>query len=217
MSSYRHLEEDSYAELRIKGSKFLSYASYVEDQAFAKMHLANIRELHPKATHHCSGYSVGVLNARIEYSSDDGEPSGTAGRPILSMIKSHQLRYVSVIVVRYYGGTKLGSSGLIKAYKESADLVLSEAKIAERDILELYELSFSYDVMPAIIQWIDRRSIVLSHKSFEEKASLGLLLKPEESDAKLLELYCLVHGSYESEIDSARLSSWKAELFKSIR
>lgn len=217
MSSYRHLEQDCYSELRIKGSKFLCYGSYVEDQASAKMHLAKIRTEHPKATHHCSAYSVGILDALIEYCSDDGEPSGTAGRPILSMIRSHELRYASLIVVRYYGGTKLGSSGLIKAYKESASLCLAEAQVAKRDILERYELSFGYDVMPAIMQWIDRRSIVLSHKSFEAEASLGLLLKPDASRQALRELYCLVHTCYESEIKDDQFDVWKSALFQSIR
>lgn len=112
--------------LREKGSRFIGFAYPVQSVQEAEERLTALRSLHPKATHHCYAYRLSPESQQYR-ANDDGEPSGTAGLPILNQIQSFDVYNVLVVVVRYYGGIKLGVSGLIKAYKESAKLTLSSA------------------------------------------------------------------------------------------
>src|SRR5262252_8044704 len=120
---YNTIEKLSVAEFKDRGSKFIAYTFPIVNINDFKTRLEEIKKEHPKATHHCFAYRLGIggNNYRV---SDDGEPSGTAGRPILGQIDSKELTDVLVIVVRYFGGTLLGVPGLINAYKSSAALAL---------------------------------------------------------------------------------------------
>lgn len=120
---YYTIEKSAVAEFKDRGSKFIAYAYSVNTIEACKEKLAEIKKGHPKATHHCFAYRLG-LNDDLFRVNDDGEPSGTAGRPILGQIDSRQLTNIMIIVVRYFGGTLLGVPGLINAYKSSAALVL---------------------------------------------------------------------------------------------
>ena len=122
-STYYTIEKPSMAEFKDRGSKFIAYAFPIADAGEFKEKLAALKKEHPKAVHHCFAYRLGLdgTNFRV---SDDGEPSGTAGRPILGQIDSKQLTNVLIIVVRYFGGTLLGVPGLINAYKTAAALAL---------------------------------------------------------------------------------------------
>ena len=114
--------------LKEKGSKFIGFAFPVDDEEDLKKSLQKIREEHPKATHHCYAFRLGMKGENYR-ANDDGEPSGSAGLPIYNQLLAHDITNVLVIVVRYYGGTKLGVSGLVKTYKESAKITLEEALI----------------------------------------------------------------------------------------
>ncbi|MDV7392848.1 YigZ family protein, partial [Arthrospira platensis SPKY1] len=117
--TYRTLSGPSTGEFRDRGSKFLAYAFPVYTDEEIGLHLEEVRKLHPKARHHCYAYRLG-LDGNHFRANDDGEPSGTAGRPILGQIDSFGLCNVLLVVTRYFGGTLLGTSGLINAYKLSA-------------------------------------------------------------------------------------------------
>ncbi len=126
-----------------KGSKFLAYAFPVENDLQAKSHLAELYELHPKAVHHCYAYRLGA--DRMSYRmSDDGEPSGSAGKPILGQIDSKGLTDAGIIVVRYFGGTLLGIPGLIKAYKTVSALVLQTIPVIQKQVEVPVLLNFEY-------------------------------------------------------------------------
>ncbi|MBL7721167.1 MAG: YigZ family protein, partial [Chitinophagaceae bacterium] len=120
---FKTIETTAMAEFRDRGSKFIAFIFPVSDVNDFKARLADIKKEHPKATHHCFAYRIGLdgTNFRV---SDDGEPSGSAGRPILGQIDSKQLTNVLIIVVRYFGGTLLGVPGLINAYKSAAAMAL---------------------------------------------------------------------------------------------
>lgn len=124
------------AVLKEKGSKFLTYAHRVNNDVELKAALDWIKSEHPRATHHCYAFRLGLINdvKFSERANDDGEPSGSAGLPILGQIASSGVTNTLVTVVRYYGGTKLGVSGLIKAYKESAKLVLDQCEIINTEL-----------------------------------------------------------------------------------
>ena len=129
--------------LKEKGSKFIGFAFPVDDEEDLKKSLQKIREEHPKATHHCYAYRLGIKGENYR-ANDDGEPSGSAGLPIYNQLLAHEITNVLVIVVRYYGGTKLGVSGLVKTYKESAKITLEEAEIVKKELESEIEISFGF-------------------------------------------------------------------------
>jgi len=149
------IERKAVAEFKDRGSKFLAYAYPVESTDEFKKILEELRKEHPKANHHCFAYRIGLDNNLFRVS-DDGEPSGTAGKQILGQIDSKQLTNILIIVVRYFGGTLLGVPGLINAYKTAASLVLQVTPIIQKPIEEKYTLHFDYtqmnDVMMVVKQ-----------------------------------------------------------------
>ncbi len=153
---YYTIEKSAVAEFKDRGSKFIAYAYSVNTIEACKEKLAEIKKGHPKATHHCFAYRLG-LNDDLFRVNDDGEPSGTAGRPILGQIDSRQLTNIMIIVVRYFGGTLLGVPGLINAYKSSAALVLQLTPPVKKIIEKKYLLQFDYtklnDIMKLVKQF----------------------------------------------------------------
>ena len=121
--TYLTLREGAEAQIKVKGSRFLAEAVPVADEAVAEAALATIRKREYNATHHCTAYRIGPAADLFRFN-DDGEPSGTAGQPILRQIEGRELTNTLVVVTRYYGGTKLGTGGLIRAYGEAASLAL---------------------------------------------------------------------------------------------
>jgi len=148
---YSTVETTSSAEFKDRGSRFIAYTFPVSSVNDFKDRLADIKKEHPKATHHCFAYRLGLdgLQYRV---SDDGEPSGTAGRPILGQIDSKQLTDVLVVVVRYYGGTMLGVPGLINAYKTATSLALQVTPFVQKPVLVNYRLEFDYTQMNEVMR-----------------------------------------------------------------
>ncbi len=143
---FNTIEKPSVAEFKDRGSKFIAYTFPIADTSQFKERLAEIKKEHPKATHHCFAYRLDLdgNNYRV---SDDGEPSGSAGRPILGQIDSKQLTNVLIIVVRYFGGTLLGVPGLIHAYKTAASLALQVTPVVQKPVEVNYSLQFDYTMM----------------------------------------------------------------------
>jgi len=153
---YYTIDREGEAEYKDRGSRFLAHAFPLEDPAIFKEKWQKAKKLHPKAVHHCFAYRIGLDGTQFR-SSDDGEPAGTAGKPILGQIDSRNLTNTAVIVTRYFGGTLLGVPGLIQAYKTSAALVLQTVPIIQKMVEIHYELQFDYtrmnDVMLVIRQY----------------------------------------------------------------
>lgn len=147
------VETSSSAEYKDRGSTFIAYTFPVMSVNDFKERLADIKKEHPKAAHHCFAYRLGLdgLQYRV---SDDGEPSGTAGRPILGQIDNKQLTNVLIVVVRYFGGTLLGVPGLINAYKSAAALALQVTPFVQKPVLINYKLEFDYTQMNEVMKII---------------------------------------------------------------
>ena len=150
---YYTIEQPSMAEFKDRGSKFMAFAYPAKDIDTCKKLLAQLKKEHGKAVHHCLAYRLGVDGSTFRVS-DDGEPAGSAGRPILGQIDSKGLTNVFVVVVRYFGGTLLGIPGLINAYKTATALALQLSPIIKKPIEIPYELNFDYHQMNEVMMLV---------------------------------------------------------------
>lgn len=196
---YHTIEGESFGEFKDRGSKFLAYAFPAEDKAGIEQALGQVRKLHPKARHHCYGYRLGLDKNNFR-ANDDGEPSGTAGRPILGQIDSAGLTNTIVIVVRYFGGTLLGASGLINAYKKSAAEALSQATVVERIVEEKYTLHFDYSHMSKVMNAISKPPFRMMEQRFTETAELDIAIRRTLVDDALVQLKAQVAEVYLEEV-----------------
>ncbi len=153
--SYLTLGQESSAEFTDRGSRFIGFAFPMTDEDTFKERLKELKREHPKAVHHCFAYRIGLDGNRFR-ASDDGEPSGSAGRPILGQIDSRRLVDAAVVVVRYFGGTLLGVPGLINAYKTAAAFALQVGPSVERPIEDQYEVEFDYTLMNEVMMVVKR-------------------------------------------------------------
>lgn len=172
-SSYHTIETSSVAEFKERGSKFIAYAFPLSDVKDFKEKMDGLKKAHPKAVHHCFAYRHGLEGTNFRVS-DDGEPSGTAGRPILGQIDSQQLTNVLIIVVRYFGGTLLGVTGLINAYKTAAALVLEASSIIQKPVLINYRLQFDYTQMNEVMKVVKQFDCVILKQEIQLFCSLDI-------------------------------------------
>jgi len=148
---YHTIDRQASEEFKDRGSKFIAYAYPVADSEAFKKYLCELKKEHPKAVHHCFAYRIGITGDNFRVS-DDGEPSGTAGKPILGQIDSRSLTNTAVIVVRYFGGTLLGVPGLINAYKTATALVLQTIPIIQKQVEQPYMIRFDYTQVNDVMQ-----------------------------------------------------------------
>jgi uncharacterized YigZ family protein len=168
-----------------KGSKFQAFVFEVNNEKEIKTRLEQIKALHPKATHHCYAYKLG-LDENNYRANDDGEPSGSAGRPILGQIYSNALTNVLAIVVRYYGGTKLGVSGLINAYKKATQDAFNQAIIVEKEEQTTFVIECTFLEMNAIINHLKKIGIQHFSQNFNEICTLNVTIEKSKNDQLML-------------------------------
>lgn len=169
MDTYQTIAAPSIGEFKEKGSKFIAYAFFVSDEIEIKEKLDLLKKEHFKATHHCYAYRLGT-DGKNYRANDDGEPSGTAGRPILGQIDSFGLTNLLIVVVRYYGGTKLGTSGLINAYREAAKLALENSIKIEKIIESQIDFSVPYLKMNEVMQFLKQYEIELITNDYSDES-----------------------------------------------
>jgi len=173
MFTYKTISSPSEGIYREKGSKFLAFAIPVNDVDEIKEMLKNFRKKYHDARHVCYAYMLGAERTDFRVN-DDGEPSGTAGRPILGQINSLNLTNILVVVVRYFGGILLGTGGLITAYKEAAADALQNAAIVEKEVTSIYILNFDYPVLNDVMHIIKTYNIAILSQQFEEKCKMKI-------------------------------------------
>lgn len=165
--------QDFQAEYRVKGSKFLSYISPCDTTEEAEIKLSGVRDIHPTATHHCYAFRVNPSEVS-EHSQDDGEPSGTAGLPILNAIRSANIVNTIIVVVRYYGGTKLGKGGLIDAYGTAASMVIKSSDLKKIVATQRFEIEYSYDQQSLIEKLKHSYTLFEINSAYTDKVKLVL-------------------------------------------
>ena len=189
--SFRTLATPSSGELRDRGSKFLAYAFPLRSEADWTVFLNEVKNEHPKARHHCWAYRFGLEGENCR-ANDDGEPSGTAGRPILGQIDSFGLTNVFVVVVRYFGGTLLGTSGLINAYKTSTMHAFENAVIVTRYVSHPFRIFFKYALMGEVMNAAKKINAEIVAHNFEENPSIDIEIRASKAAEELLRFKALV-------------------------
>ena len=179
--TYKTIAGPSEGIYREKGSKFIALAFPVESEAEVKEKLAEIQKQYFDARHHCYSYILGP-NKDAYRLNDNGEPSGTAGRPIHGQLLSKDLTNTLVIVVRYFGGIKLGVSGLINAYKTAAKDELDHATIIEKTVDETYKVSFDYSVMNSVMQLLKDPYVSILGQGYEDRYLITFKIRRREAD-----------------------------------
>lgn len=184
IDEYLTIGKPSEGLFKDRGSKFLAFAYPVSTEEEIKEIQEKLRSDYHDARHHCYAYMLGK-DKNIFRANDDGEPSSTAGKPILGQIKSYDLTNILIVVIRYFGGTKLGVSGLINAYKTAAEEALKNAKIVKRTLHDIYELRFDYPEMNEIMRIMKEEQIEQVDQNFELSCSITLALRKADVDKVL--------------------------------
>lgn len=182
--SFKTIARAAETTYRQMSSKFLVYAYPVETEEEIKEHLEVLRKRWFDATHHCYAWRLGAHGEQFR-ANDDGEPSSTAGKPILGQLLSQEITNCLVVVVRYFGGTKLGVPGLIAAYKESTAQVLAECEIIEKTVDVVYRVEFSYMAMNDVMRIVKDMQPRVVNQEFDNMCSMTLAIR--ETDAEQLE------------------------------
>jgi uncharacterized YigZ family protein len=163
---YNTIEKAANAEYKDRGSRFVAYVFPIQSADDFKKRLKALKEEHPKAAHHCFAYRLGMDGTNFR-ASDDGEPAGTAGKPILGQLDSKGITNAAVVVVRYFGGTLLGVPGLIAAYKMATVLALQLTAIVQKPVLNFYQLQFDYTMLNDVMMLIKRFGCVVQQQELQ--------------------------------------------------
>ena len=182
--TYLTIKEPSTGLFKDKGSKFLAFAYPVSNDQEIKKLVEALKKEYFDARHHCYAYRLGADKLTFR-ANDDNEPSGTAGKPILGQIVSKDITNVLIVVVRYFGGTLLGTSGLINAYKNASSDALSKAVIIEKKVFAIYQLVFNYEQMNYVMKIIKDHDLESFDQSFEITCSLQVKIRLSMVEALL--------------------------------
>ncbi len=174
--TYRTIEKPIEGLFRDRGSKFLAFAYPVNTETELKTALALLKAEHPKANHHCWALRLGIDRSVFRLN-DDGEPSGTAGRPILNTLLSKDLTNLAIVVVRYFGGTLLGVPGLINAYKTAAEDALNKAVIIQKTLNDVYTIQFDYLQMNDVMKIIKDDNLLILTQNFDTECSIQVAVR----------------------------------------
>ena len=177
--TYKTIKDSSQGIYKEKGSKFIAFAIPVSSREQIKEYLANLRKSNHSARHHCFAWVIGY-NREDYRVNDDGEPSGTAGKPIYGQILSNNITNVLIVVVRYFGGVKLGKGGLINAYRSAAADALKNAVITTKTIRETYRLHFNYPVMSDVMKILNEFDIEQLERRFELDCTIDFSVRKKD-------------------------------------
>jgi len=188
---YKEIQDPTQGLYKAKGSKFIAHAFRVMNEDEVKNRLEELRKTYYDARHHCYAYVLNPDKSAYRVN-DDGEPSGSAGRPIHGQIQSFDLTNVLVVVIRYFGGTKLGIPGLIEAYRESTKEALQNAKIKDLFVKDVYSVKFQYPDMGIVMRILKDEELKPFDQDFTVNCKLYFSIRKNESE-RLFEKFKLIH------------------------
>lgn len=181
LAGYRTLGQFRSAEIVIKRSRFIGWGSPVETEEEALAVLNRIRTEHPQATHHCYAYRVGLGTETIRFS-DDGEPGGTAGRPILEVLQREDLRNALIVVTRYFGGTLLGAAGLVRAYTQAAKLAVDACGVVRQVPHVRVKVVLDYEWVGKVQHWLQQEGAILENTEYGAQAAFQFLVPQSQAE-----------------------------------
>ena len=181
---YKTISKSTDALLKEKASKFYAYAFQINTLEEVEIRISELKKLHQKAGHFCYAYFL-KPDRNTFRANDDGEPSGTAGKPILGQLEKNELTNTLIVVVRYFGGTKLGTSGLIKAYKEAAALCLEKADIIEKFITGKILISSSFDKIGSVMNVLSNLNLKIVNTDYHETADITIECRISELELNI--------------------------------
>ena len=180
--TYKTIDKPSEeAIFKDRGSKFIAYAFPVSSENDVNLHIQSLKEKHHKARHWCYAWRIGVEDPKYR-ANDDGEPNNSAGQPIYGQLLSFDLTNILVVVVRYFGGTKLGVGGLINAYKTAANLTLQDAKIEQKTINVLFDLNFDYKDMNKVMRLVKGENIKIEKQAMNLDCNFKISVRKNDAD-----------------------------------
>jgi uncharacterized YigZ family protein len=185
--TYRTIENPVEGVFRDRGSKFLGYAFPITSEIQIKEIVNRLKDEHPKANHHCWAMRLSP-NRSIFKVNDDGEPSGTAGRPILNILLSRDITNLLVVVVRYFGGTLLGVPGLINAYKQATEDALNQAVVIEKTVNDIYDLAFDYLQMNDVMKIIKDDNLQVLSQQFDNNCTMQIAIRKMQVNQTLAKI-----------------------------
>ena len=184
------------AEFEVNKSKFISHVKCVEDENQAREFLQSMKKKYFDATHNCSAWIIGV-GVEKHKSNDDGEPGGTAGNPILEVIKKNALTNVAIVVTRYFGGIKLGAGGLIRAYSHSAAIGVAASDVVMMTPMRQFSVTIEYGLLASVENWLRQKKIAVDGIEYAADVTISLRAEPDDVEKILAEI---------TELTSARFS-----------
>lgn len=181
LSSYLTVKAKGSDELIIQKSRFIGYVRRVETEEDAQAFIQEIKKKHYDATHNCSAYIIGE-NDQIQKANDDGEPGGTAGVPILEVLKRQKLKDTAVVITRYFGGIKLGAGGLIRAYGNATTRAIQATGVVKRQLMQGFTVTVDYTLIGKLKNELRQSDYVLNSTDYQEKVSFFVYVKKGEED-----------------------------------
>lgn len=202
--SFQTIKVPAETLIKEQGSRFLAFAFPVSSESDIKAQLSTLRKKYFDATHHCYAWMLGADKSRFR-ANDDGEPNHTAGDPILGQIRAHNLTNVLVVVVRYFGGTKLGVGGLVQAYRAASASVLANAVIITCEVTCAFYIRYAYSSTPEVMTLVKEFNLKIQHQNFTDVGfmEINLSLRKRDDFEKRLELLkALGHAIHFEEVES---------------
>lgn len=201
MEDYKQIATDGEAEIIIKGSRFICALQRVETQEDALAFIQSKKKEHNKATHNCSAFLIGY-DDNIQRANDDGEPSGTAGVPMLDVLKKNNLHFIAAVVTRYFGGTKLGAGGLIRAYSSSVSYALKQLGIIMHTQENIYDVTIGYHNIGKLDYFLSQKKYRLLETFYTENTTYRIGVIAKDDQVFIDEIIELFHNSVQPSLVS---------------
>ncbi len=209
-ASYLTLRRAASDEFIVNKSRFIGYASPAETEEEALAFLQSVRQKHKDASHNCYAYVIG-RNAGVMRYSDDGEPGGTAGLPMMEVLKARGVVNCCCVVTRYFGGVLLGAGGLVRAYTQGAAIALNAAQVVVMEPTQRYLCEVAYPLWDRVRHALNALPAQLASSEFTTAVTFSLLVRTRDADALLAELTRLTDGRVEALLEEESYQAWDAE------
>src|SRR5690625_4002083 len=187
LSTYYTVKQNGTHEINIQRSRFIGYVGRISSEEEAQSFIQSIKKKHHDATHNCSAYLIGEHN-QIQKANDDGEPGGTAGIPMLEVLKKLSLKNIVIVVTRYFGGIKLGAGGLIRAYSRATSETIKSTGIVKCELMKIVSITIDYQQLGRIENYIHQTGFIIEDITYLEKVTLTVLVQLEALDHFTTEL-----------------------------